>query len=218
MCVKSTIFIVGAAQEPRAGIARRFAANSHCCQWFHSAEDFLERYAPQVAGCLITEIRLPRMDGLELLAELCRKRWNIPVILYSEYLTVPDAVQAIKLGAFDVLEKPDDQLELYGAVENALRCDAERRAAEVVQRTRFGSLTPREREVMDRLVVGKKTTQIARELSISPSTVEKHRINVLKKVRVDSVVDLTRAVMLQPHFGAVGKHEGLCDRDDLPRC
>ena len=155
-----------------------------------SAEEFLATDAAEQGGCVLLDIRMPGMSGLELQDELARRGHTIPVIFITGHGDVPMAVSAVKKGALDFIEKPFNDHALLALIDKALAIDAEarRRAA------RFEKLTPREREVMERMVAGKRNQDIAAELSISIKTVEAHRAGVMRKMRVDSLAALVRLV------------------------
>jgi two-component system response regulator DctR len=160
-----------------------------------SAEGFLADYAPDMTGCLVLDIRMRAMTGLELFDRLREQGCRMPVIFLTGHGDVPQAVQALKNGAFDFLEKPFDDNQLADRVIEALARDAECRAsnkADNDREARLCSLTGREREVMDRILAGKLNKVIADELNISMRTVEVHRAHIFEKMAVKSAVELAR--------------------------
>ncbi|RMC90995.1 DNA-binding response regulator [Aquitalea palustris] len=163
-----------------------------------SAEALLENFQPQGAGCLIVDIRMPGMSGLELFDELCARHNPWPVIFITGHGDVPMAVQAVKRGAHDFLEKPFNQQALLTAVDSALSLSQQQQASSAA-RDRLAeclaSLTSREREVLDKVVEGKMNKVIADELGISIKTVEAHRGKMMDKMKVRSIADLVQAVM-----------------------
>ena len=164
-----------------------------------SAEGFLARYQPGAgSGCLILDIRMPGMSGLELYEELQARGNTWPVIFITGHGDVPMAVQAVKRGAHDFLEKPFNQQALLAAVDSALAAAANlaQSAQEASQcELRLATLTTREREVLDRVIEGKMNKIIADDLGISIKTVEAHRGKMMDKMGVRSIADLVQTVV-----------------------
>jgi FixJ family two-component response regulator len=162
---------------------------------FTSARQFLEKYDPSHPGCLVLDVRMSGMSGLELQARLNETGIPIPTIIITGHADVPMAVEAMKAGATDFIEKPfRDQVLLDGiqkAIDLDLRVRRQRQEHQDVQ-ARIQLLTQREREVMERLVAGRSNKTIAFDLGISQKTVDFHRANILDKVGVSSVVELVR--------------------------
>jgi two-component system, LuxR family, response regulator FixJ len=161
---------------------------------FARASTFLQRSAGRLPGCLVTDVRMPDMDGLELLQALSARGPLPPVIVITGHGEVPMAVQAMKLGARDFLEKPFDPAQLIASIRAALTGTATAAAGGVEREIgrRLERLTPREREVLEQLVIGRPNKGIARELAISPRTVEIHRARVMEKMRAESLSQLVR--------------------------
>ena len=160
-----------------------------------SAEAFLADYDPDMAGCLVLDIRMKAMSGLELFQHLRRLGCSMPVLFLTGHGDVPQAVAALKNGAFDFLEKPYDDNTLGDRVVAALAEDARRRTREDSARLvqdRLTRLSAREREVMERILAGKLNKNIADELEITMRTVEVHRANLFEKMGVKSAVELAR--------------------------
>ena len=166
-------------------------------QAYRSAAEFLEHYDPGQHACLVADIRMPGMSGLELQAALKRLGAPIPVIFITAYGDVPMAVEAMKSGALDFIEKPFRDQDLLDRVNQALSRDRKRRAEEErfeTIRKRLVTLTPRETEVMHRVVEGQSNKVIAMDLGVSQRTVEIHRAHVMQKMGMRSVAMLVRAV------------------------
>jgi len=165
------------------------------CQAWDSAENFLADYVPEMSGCLVLDIRMRAMTGLELFDRLRELGCRMPVIFLTGHGDVPQAVHALKNGAFDFLEKPFDDNQLADRVIEALARDAECRASSQAGNEldrRLCSLTLREKEVMERILAGKLNKVIADELNISMRTVEVHRSHIFEKMAVKSAVELAR--------------------------
>lgn len=162
---------------------------------YDSAAAFLAVATDLTAGCVLTDVRMPDIDGLTMQRELAARRCSLPVIVMTGHGDVPIAVQALKAGASDFLEKPFDDAHLVRAVRNALQASARARqaaagAAELA--ARLATLTPREREVLDRLVAGQPNKTIAYDLGTSPRTVEVQRARVMEKMGARSLPELVR--------------------------
>lgn len=168
-------------------------------QTYASAEDFLDEHAQSKLGCLLLDERMPGMSGLQLLDLLKQQDVAIPVIFITGHGDIAMAVQAMKAGAIDFIEKPFDSERLLGTVRRCLsECVSLNSTNELRHEieARVASLTKRERQVMDLLVEGKQNKVIAQELGISPRTVELHRSKVMEKLRAHSLSEVVRAAML----------------------
>lgn len=162
---------------------------------FHSARQFLSDYNPSQPGCLVLDVRMSGMSGLELQTKLHELDIEIPTIIITGHGDVPMAVETLKAGALDFIEKPFRDQVLLDSIQKAINLDARtrrlRKERQEVQ-SRVQLLTRREREIMKHLVAGKANKSIAYELGISPKTVDFHRANILAKTGVNSVVELVR--------------------------
>ncbi len=165
---------------------------------FSSPLEFLRSVEPDAAGCLVLDLRMPGMSGPQLQSRLLTSGWELPIVFLSAHGDVSTAVEAVKAGAVDFIEKPFDEQRLLDAVHAALALDARRRRARATRREtlrRLDSLTPREREVMALVVDGRHNKAIAQELGISQRTVESHRSRVMTKMGATSTPDLVRTVV-----------------------
>ncbi len=166
---------------------------------FGSANDFLDALRPGQCGCLVLDVRLPGISGLELLEKLSDRDGNLPVIVITGHADVPMAVRAMKYGAVDFIEKPYSDQILLERIQQAMADDARERQGQAdveAIRKRADSLTTREQEVMQMVVAGKANKQIASDLDISQKTVEVHRARVMSKMSANSVAALVRMNIL----------------------
>lgn len=162
---------------------------------YDSADEFLTNWNPDIPSCVLVDIKMPRMDGIELHDEINRRRMRCPVIMLTGHGDVPAAVRSMKAGAVDFIEKPADDADLLAAIDQAALLISGKMATalpreEVVRR--LSLLTGREREVLDHLVLGKINKQIAEELGISQRTVEVHRSRVREKLEAKGLADMVR--------------------------
>jgi two-component system, LuxR family, response regulator FixJ len=164
---------------------------------FESAQHFLDAL-PGDFGCVVSDVRMPGIDGIELLQRLKASRSTFPVLIMTGHGDVPLAVEAMKLGAIDFLEKPFEDDRLVGMIDVALKqaeSGARSEAAALDIAARVESLSPRERQVMEGLVAGLSNKLIAREYDISPRTIEVYRANVMTKMQASSLSELVRLAM-----------------------
>lgn len=190
---EGTVFIVDDDQAVRKSLEMLFESMDMAVETFPSARDFLSQYSPDRPGCLVLDVRMPGMGGLELQRHLRDNGIHIPVIIITGHGDVPIAVRALKDGAVEFLEKPFSKQLLLEHVQAALLRDARRRretAHKAGILERLALLSDREREVMDLVVAGKVSKQIALELGISKKTVDVHRGRVMQKMQVESLAEL----------------------------
>lgn len=172
---------------------------------FRSADAFLEAWNPDHPGCLVLDIRMPGMSGLQLQEHLRAAGSTLPIIFLTAHGDIPMAVRAVKTGAIDFIQKPFRDQEFLDKVQRAIDADAEARRREAERNRvleRIATLTPREAEVMERVVAGQPNKAIAEELGVSQRTIEVHRAHVMSKLRADSLATLVRmAMVVQNHNG-----------------
>jgi FixJ family two-component response regulator len=192
------VFVVDDDYDVRNSLALLLRSVGIEARCFDTAEALLAALGADSTGCVVTDVRMPGMSGLELQQELARRGLALPLIMITGHADVPMAVAAMKSGALDFLEKPFSDQALIDRVQAALRLDAarrERRGAEAAAHERLAALTPREREVMERVIAGKPNKIVARELQVSTRTVEIHRARVMEKMGARSLAELVRIVL-----------------------
>ena len=199
MSREETVFVVDDDQAMRSSLQWLIESMGMRVETYDSAQAFLDAYYPGRAGCLLLDVRMPGMSGLELQAYLAKREHRIPVIIITGHGDVAMAVKAMKNGAVDFIEKPFDDEALVVSIRNALQHDEKQRAlrsqrADIA--ARMAELTPREHEVMTMVTDGRSNKEIATSLGVSAKTVEVHRARVMDKMRADSLAELVRMVMM----------------------
>jgi FixJ family two-component response regulator len=192
---QATVYVVDDDPSVRAGLARLLKSVGLTVKTFASAPEFLDQAVSEGPGCVIADLRMPAMSGLELQDQLRAHHLNLPVIFLTGYGTVPASVRAMKKGAVDFLEKPVDDQVLIDAIFQALEKDREQRSeqAEVkVLQDRLATLTPREFEVFALIITGMLNKQVAYELGTTEKTIKVHRARLLEKMGCDSLAQLVR--------------------------
>lgn len=195
MARQTTVFIVDDDNAVRGSLRLLLKSAGLPAVAHASAKEFLDNWHPEQPGCLILDVRMPGMSGIELQSELNRRGAIIPVIFISGHGDIPMAVEAIQHGAFDFLPKPFSDKDLIDRVQRALATDAENRKALVGKdalRNRYDSLTPREQEVLALVTQGKANKVMAGDLGVSQRTVEIHRARVMEKMGANSLAHLVR--------------------------
>ncbi len=194
MVSKSVIHVVEDDQPMRDSLVTLLEEAGHKVRAYATAEDLLAALATTESGCVVSDVRMPGMDGLSLLRRLRASGSALPLILITGHGDISMAVTAMKAGAVDFLEKPFEARALLSAIGAALRLrssDAEKKDVEVAHR-RLEKLTSRESEVLEHLVTGKSNKEVAAELGISPRTVEFHRAHLMEKTQARGLPDLVR--------------------------
>ncbi len=194
-----TVFVVDDDRAMRESLSWLLDSVGLHVRSYATAADFLADHDPAQPGCLVLDVRMPGMSGLDLQAELARRGVELPTIVITGHAEVSMAVRAVKSGAIDFIEKPFSDQLLLDRVRQALEID--RQAREVRSRRedarrRLATLTAREREVLNLVVAGRANKEIASELGVSPKTVEVHRAHVMSKMCVDSLAELIRVTLL----------------------
>ena len=192
------VYVIDDEEAVRDSVALLLEARELCVQSFASAGEFLAAVPSLAPGCVLTDMRMPGMDGLDLLRDIRRRNLPWPVVVMTAHGEVPLAVQALKAGASDFIEKPFPGDALIDAVLSALQTIDQRRekatdTAEI--NSRIATLTPREREVLEQLVAGNQNKTIAYNLGVSPRTVEVHRARVMDKMQARSLSALVRMTL-----------------------
>ena len=195
---QATVFVVDddpAMRESLCWLIESIGLNARA---FESAAAFLNAFDPAAPGCLVVDVRMPGMSGLELHTRLAEQAASLPVLIITGHGDVPMAVRAMKNGAFDFLEKPFNDQALLERIGQAIEHDKKQRQAQqrdAQYQARVQSLSPRERQVLDMVVQARLNKQIAATLELSEKTVETHRANVMRKMGAVTVVELVRMVM-----------------------
>lgn len=198
MAHKGKVYVIDDDGAMRDSLEFLLAAADFQVSLYGSALHFLDALSTLDFGCVVSDVRMPGMDGIELLKRLKTGGSLFPVVIMTGHGDVPLAVEAMKLGAMDFLEKPFEDDRLIGMIETALRQaepGVKNEAATLEIQSRIASLSPRERQVMDGLLAGLSNKLIAREYDISPRTIEVYRANVMTKMQAASLSELVRLGM-----------------------
>lgn len=189
-----TVFVIDDDPAVRQSVCWLLESAGRRVEVFESAETFLNVYTPDRPGCVLTDIRMPGLGGLQLQDTLRSQGYMIPIIIMTAYGDVSLAVRAMKAGAIDFLEKPYGDQALLDLIEDAIKKDGVIRQEleeAAAARGKYESLTPREQQVMDLIVQGRSNKQMAAQLSISTKTIEAHRSKVMGKMSAGSIAELT---------------------------
>jgi two-component system, LuxR family, response regulator FixJ len=191
----TTVFVIDDQQSVRHALAEMLGVFGFTVESYDSAMSFLTAFDPKRPGCVVADVRMPGMDGIELVRELSKRGANIPIVLISGHADVPMAVAGIKAGAEDFIEKPVDDSALIAAINRGF---ARTFAQQVSQQSgdaltrQFAALTPRQVEIFDLVAAGFTSHAIAAKLELSPRTVESYRAQVMEKMQAESVAVLVR--------------------------
>jgi two-component system, LuxR family, response regulator FixJ len=199
MSSEPTVFVVDDDQAMRTSLQWLIESTGLQVRTFDSADAFLAGYYPGRAGCLLLDVRMPGMSGLELQGYLAREGHRLPVIIITGHGDVTMAVRAMKAGALDFIEKPFHDEDLLRSIRNALELDQRQRVSRATRAeiaARLAELTPREHEVMGMVTEGKSNKEIAAALGVTAKTVEAHRARVMEKMRAESLAELVRMALI----------------------
>ncbi|HWW30835.1 MAG TPA: response regulator [Steroidobacteraceae bacterium] len=216
-----TVFLVDDTREVRVALSRVLSAAGYQVRSFESAESFLEQQDCEMPGCLLLDICLPRMSGLDVQRSLASAADGRPIVFLTGHGDLQSGVQAMKVGAVDFLTKPVEEARLFAAIDQALERDFiarnERAIRRIIER-RLECLTRRERQVMDQVICGRLNKQIASDLDIGEKTVKVHRARVMAKMDVRSVAELVQlasrvGLIQQMDHGPMVVARGIADHD-----
>ena len=195
---KGTVYVVDDDDAIRDSLRWLLEANDYKVELYDSGESFIAKYDPNAIAVLVLDVRMPGMSGLEVQEHLLARKADLPIIFITGHGDVPMAVRALKKGAVDFIEKPFQQAALKAQVEHMLNEAGERRMKnerQSLNEALLAKLTPREQQVLERIVAGRLNKQIADDLGISIKTVEAHRASIMDKTNSGTVADLMRVVM-----------------------
>lgn len=196
---EATVFIVDDDEAVRDSLGLLLRSVGYRARCYAGARDFLKAFDPRDYGCLVLDIRMPGMTGLELQKHLAEIGCNIPIVFITGHGDIPMAVEAVRQGAVDFLQKPFADQELVDRINDAMKQAAQQREGELERLEildRVESLTAREKQVMGQVVLGKANKVIAGDLGVSQRTVEIHRARVMEKMQANSLAHLVRMVMV----------------------
>lgn len=201
---QATVFVVDDDAAVRNGLKVLLESAGLRMEAFPSAQAFLDGFDGSRGGCVVLDVRMPGMSGLELQERLVKNGHQIPIIFITGHGDIPMAVRAVQNGAIDFLEKPFRGPTLLERVQQAIRRDLQQRtenARHALLEERLARLTPREKQVMERVVSGRPNKQIAAEFGVSIKAVEAHRARVMRKMQAESLAELVQMVMYHQNAG-----------------
>lgn len=199
MSKQATVFVVDDDQAMRNSLKWLIESVGLKVKTYASADEFINDYYPGRAGCLLLDVRMPGMSGLELQEQFVEQQIKIPIIIITGHGDVPMAVRAMKAGAVDFIEKPFNDELLLESIRNALIKDVDQRTVQSARAdiaTRLAHLTPREHEVMEMVTSGRANKDIAKTLGVSSKTVEAHRARVMEKMQASSLAELVKMAIV----------------------
>lgn len=197
------VYLVDDDFSVRDSLSLLIESTGQAVRCFESADGFLDDYDPEQAGCLVLDVRMPGMGGLELQEEMVRRDFAIPIIFISGHADVPDSSKAFRAGAVDYMEKPFDSKTLLTRMQEAIQKDLDTRVYQAEKRKlkkRLGQLTPREHEVLILVVKGLSNKEAAKQLNVSNRTIDVHRAKIMEKMEAEDLAELTVMAM---HCGLI---------------
>jgi two-component system, LuxR family, response regulator FixJ len=200
---KTLVYLVDDDFSIRDSLSLLIETTGQAVRCFESADAFLNNFDPDQAGCLILDVRMPSMTGLELQEELARRDFAIPIIFISGHADVPDSSKAFRAGAIDYMEKPFDSNILLTRMQEAIQKDLDTRVYNAEKRKfkkLLSQLTPREHEVLILVVKGHSNKEVAKHLNVSPRTIDVHRAKIMGKMEAEDLAELTVIAM---HCGLI---------------
>ena len=200
---KTLVYLVDDDFSIRDSLSLLIETTGQAVRCFESADAFLNNFDPDQAGCLILDVRMPTMTGLELQEELARRDFAIPIIFISGHADVPDSSKAFRAGAIDYMEKPFDSNALLTRMQEAIQKDLDTRVYNAEKRKfkkLLSQLTPREHEVLILVVKGHSNKEVAKHLAVSPRTIDVHRAKIMGKMEAEDLAELTVIAM---HCGLI---------------
>lgn len=196
---RPVVYVVDDEADLRDVVAKLVASVGLTAKVFSSAQEFLGAYDGGRPGCVVLDLRMPGMTGIEALTRFAEKNIRLPVIMLTGYGDVPTAVRSLKRGAVDFIQKPFNPQFLLERIQSSIAEDATRAKEEgqcAILEQRFNDLTAREKEILEQVIDGKTSKEIARVLGISDKTVDVHRTNIMRKVGAASVAELVKLAMI----------------------
>lgn len=197
------VYLVDDDFSVRDSLGLLIESTGQAVRCFESADSFLNNYDPAQAGCLVLDVRMPGMGGLELQEEMTRRDFAIPIIFISGHADIPDSSKAFRAGAIDYMEKPFDSKTLLTRLQEAIQKDLDTRVYQEEKRRlkkRLGQLTPREHEVLILVVKGLSNKEAAKQLNVSNRTIDVHRAKIMEKMEAEDLAELTVMAM---HCGLI---------------
>lgn len=194
--VRPIVYVVDDDRNVRQSIAFLLGVIDVEVRLYSRSEEFLDSYQPGIPGCLLLDVRMPGMSGLDLQETMRQKEIDLPVVFISGHGDIPMVVRTMQKGALDFLQKPFNDQRLLDLVQEGIEIDRARRSArreEIIAGARFELLTPRERNTLELILQGLTNKEMAHALGISPKTIETHRARIMEKMQVDSLAGLMRA-------------------------